>query len=104
MPFPENKELFDKLFNNESHWVVGYDAKEKNPLRFRITTTIPFFRKITYPIIFITGQDKKLALQKLLVEELHTEKLPDNNVDVYKTPCRIWREIPETQIFTDIKL
>ena len=31
MPYPENPTLFQKTFNDESHWVVAYDAENKNP-------------------------------------------------------------------------
>ena len=98
MPFPEDEELFQKTFNNESRWVVGYDAKDKNPYRLRITTTIPFFKRINSPIIFITSKDKRQALEKLLDGKLDGR----SGGSINKSPCRIWREIPGVEIFTDI--
>lgn len=91
MPFPEDPELFEKTFNATEHWVIAYDAQNKNPYRMRITTTFPFLRKIDHAIIFAIGDEKKTALQKLVSE----------NGTLAESPCRIWRENPSSELFTD---
>jgi len=112
MPYPENPEFFQKTFCNENRWIASYDAENKNPHRLRITTTVPFFKKIDAAIIFMTGQDKKPALEKLLVEKSEDKKgamcRKGTKVGgvggINESPCRIWREIPGTEIITDINL
>jgi 6-phosphogluconolactonase/glucosamine-6-phosphate isomerase/deaminase len=94
MPFPENAKYFDDTFNNEKCWVVSYDAKEKNQYNLRITTTLPFLRKIDSAVIYITGENKKPALQKLVTE----------SGSLAESPCRIWREVPGATVYTDIKI
>jgi len=91
MPYPENKKFFDEKFNDARHWVTDYDAEGKNPHRMRVTTTFPFLNKIDHAVIFISGESKKEALRKLVAEE----------GSLYESPCRIWREAPDAQIFTD---
>jgi 6-phosphogluconolactonase/glucosamine-6-phosphate isomerase/deaminase len=91
MPYPEDAEFFNDTFNNEDRWVAAYDAKDKNPERLRITCTIPFFRKIHLPVLFITGENKRHALEILNAKDGST----------YKNPCRIWREVPNAILFTD---
>ncbi len=91
MPYPENKEFFEKTFDDQNHLVVAYDAVGKNPHRERVTTTLTFLRKINYTVIFVSGESKKIALQKLVSR--------DGNLA--ESPCRIWRELKNVQLFTD---
>jgi 6-phosphogluconolactonase/glucosamine-6-phosphate isomerase/deaminase len=92
MPYPEDKKLFDSLFNDAQRLVVGYDAGAKNPHPLRITVTIPFLKAIDFALTFVKGEDKKSALQKLTAETGAT----------HESPCRILRELPRVEVFTDI--
>ncbi len=94
MPFPEDPTFFETTFNDENHWVAAYDANDKNPERLRITCTIPFFRMITHPVLFVTGENKRDALDVLAASE----------GTVHEHPCRIWREISSSVLFTDQKI
>lgn len=93
MPFPEDRELFEKLFNKES-WIKMYDATGKNPYPIRITTTLTFLKEIDYAIVFITGENKREAYTKFLTKE----------GDIAETPIRIVKEMKKADIFTDIEL
>ena len=94
MPYPEDPCYFDTLFNDAAHWVAAYDAHDKNPHRLRVTTTLPFLRRIDSAIIFIVGENKRPALEKLLSDAgTHRE-----------SPCRIWREVAGAKVYTDQKL
>ncbi len=90
MPYPEDPRHFDALFN-EDHWITAYDARDKNPYPLRVTTTLPFLRRITAAVIFAVGENKKQALRRLLSDE----------GTLHESPCRIWREITETHVYTD---
>ena len=92
MPYPENPQLFKELFENTEHWVVGYDAKEKNEYPMRVTVTMPFLRTADYSIAYITGEKKKPAFERVLAK---LGSLAD-------TPARIMREMKNVQLFTDI--
>lgn len=91
MPYPERTVFFERTFNDEVHWAVAYDAHNKTPHRMRITTTLPFLRKVHSVIIFAVGENKKQALKKCVAE----------NGTLSETPCRIWREIPDATLYTD---
>ena len=91
MPYPEDNELFEKTFDDSSLWAVAYDAKNKNQYNLRITITLPFIRKINHVVIFASGNSKKNALTKLL----------SNDGTLNESPCRIWRELKDVQLFTD---
>jgi 6-phosphogluconolactonase/glucosamine-6-phosphate isomerase/deaminase len=93
LPYPEDPSFFDATFNS-TNWVASYDAGNKNPEPLRVTTTIPFFKLITHPVLFVTGESKRNALAKLLSE----------NGSLAESPCRAWREIPTAHLFTDIQL
>jgi len=93
-PYPEDAQFFNRSFNDTSHWVTAYDAHEKNINQVRITTTLPFLRKIDFPIVFMVGKEKKHALRKMLSKD---ETLPES-------PCKIWDEIPATDLYTDLHI
>jgi 6-phosphogluconolactonase/glucosamine-6-phosphate isomerase/deaminase len=94
MPYPDDTSLFYKLFQEE-RWAVGYNAGTKNPLPLRITTTISFIRgQISFAISYISGENKRQVLEKLLAD----------NGTLAETPARVLREIKETVIVTDLKL
>lgn len=94
MPYPEDSAAFADLFEDESHWVVGYDAGSKNPWPLRVTTTMPFLRRINHTIFFISGANKLEALTKALsgIEPLH------------RVPAAIMSKMPDVHLFTDLTL
>ena len=94
MPYPEDPQFFETTFNDDARWIAAYDAGAKSPHRMRVTTTLPFLRKIDSAIIFATGDAKKSAFEKMLAER----------GSLAESPCRIWREIPGTELYTDIRL
>lgn len=91
MPYPEDPAFFEKTFNDEAHWVVAYNAGDKHPQRLRVTTTLPFLRHIDHPVLFVVGENKRDALTKMLAEE----------GALNESPCRIWREVPRAELYTD---
>jgi 6-phosphogluconolactonase/glucosamine-6-phosphate isomerase/deaminase len=93
MPFPENPELFDSLFNGKS-WVISYDAGEKNPFPFRSTTTLTFLRIIDHSIVLAVGDSKKAALEKAL----------SSTGSISESPARIIQEMKNVVLFTDSPL
>ena len=94
MPYPENPKLFKSLFENKEKWVVGYDATlSKNQYPLRVTTTFPFLRSIIdVTIVYITGEEKKAALQRVMSE----------NSSLAETPARIIKEMKNVKLFSDI--
>jgi len=60
MPFPEDKDRFDALFNGE-RWVVAYDATGKTPYPERVT----FLKLINRAFVFATGREKADALPRM---------------------------------------
>jgi len=89
----EDKErTFQELFENTEKWVVGYSTPN-NEYHERITITMPFIRKyVNHAVAFISGEKKRVALDRLSAEE--------GSLDV--TPARILRELKNADIFTDI--
>lgn len=95
MPYPESEVLFQGIFNDPRRWVIGYDAGNKNQYHERATTTLPFMKKnIDFAIAYISGENKKDALSRVLAEE---GRLND-------TPARILHEMRDVAIFTDIEV
>ncbi len=93
LPHPEAPEKFDALFNSE-RLVIGYDVGDKNPHRYRMTSTFTLMRKFDAVLTFMTGENKKDALKKVLADE---GTLPE-------TPGRIAKELKDVEIYTDIAL
>jgi len=91
MPFPEDPEKFEELFENKN-LVVGYDAKNKNEFPLRVTVTTPLVLQISHAIMYVQGDNKEEALVRVFDDE---GTLPE-------TPARIWREMNDVTIFTDI--
>ncbi len=94
MPFPEDPQKFQKLFDDPDHWVVSYDAAEKNAYPNRTTVTLPFLRRVDHAVVFVCGKEKQRALEKTLAQK---GSLP-------QTPARIIREMGKIDLFTDIDL
>ena len=64
MPFPEDKNRFNALFNGE-RWVVAYDATGKTPCPERVTTTNTFLKLINRVFVFAAGREKADALRRM---------------------------------------
>jgi 6-phosphogluconolactonase/glucosamine-6-phosphate isomerase/deaminase len=95
MPFPENESYSAELFNNDNILVVGYDAGDKNSIPMRVTTTFPFLRKhVDEAVVYITGEKKHEAYQKVLAE----------TGSIFCTPARIVKEMKSVTLFTDITI
>lgn len=93
MPYPENPELFKKLFEDPKLWVVGYDASEKNPYPLRVTVTLTFLReKVDHSLVYVVGENKREVLKRVLAKE----------GSLWETPVRIIHEMKEVKIFTNI--
>lgn len=93
MSFPEDTRTFEELFMYDEHWIVGYDAGNKNPYPLRITPTVPFLRdQIDFGIVYVVGEDKTDALKRILSEE----------GSLSETPARALREMKSAIIYTDI--
>lgn len=94
LPFPENPDLFYKLFVDTDHWVVPYDAGAKSPYKLRVTTTIPFLQKIDHAVFYVCGEEKKPAL-KFVYEK---------STDLASTPGHLVKLLPDVHLFTDIQI
>jgi len=92
MPFPENKDLFATLFENETKWVAGYDAGNRNQFPQRVTTTIPFLRNVDISLVYIVGKEKVEIVKKALKEDVSSNVLP----------ICIIKKIKSVYLFTDI--
>jgi 6-phosphogluconolactonase/glucosamine-6-phosphate isomerase/deaminase len=91
LPYPEDPEKFNKLFNSEK-LIVGYDVENKNPHRYRMTSTFTLMRKFDQVLTFMSGENKKEALKKVLAEEGSLAEIPG----------RIIRELKDVTVYTDI--
>ena len=94
MPFPENPARFGELFENETVWVAGYDARGKSQYPLRATVTIPFLRtQVNESIAYVTGSEKQNALKSTL----HPASAPS------VIPSVIIHKMKHISLFTDIK-
>lgn len=91
LPHPEDPEKFQKLFNGDK-LIVGYDVGTKNPHRYRMTSTFTLMRKFDKVLTYLKGDNKRDALQKVMLEE----------GDIAATPGRIIRELKHVDVYTDI--
>lgn len=95
LPFPENPEHFYHTFMNTERWVAAYDAENKNPYRYRVTTTLAFLREhVNSAIILVTGSKKRIALKQAL----------STSLDVQMIPSRIVHSFQNALIYTDIRI
>lgn len=93
MCYPDDPELFTKLFVDTDKWVVGYDAKHRNVYPLRVTTTIPFLVSIVdYSTVFVVGEEKKDAMKKLF----------NNKLTISTVPSKVIYQLKDVQLFTDI--
>lgn len=93
MSFPENPELFAKLFLDDNVWVRGYDTGIKNKYSCRATATFSFLKnEVDVAIVNIMGEAKKMAFEKII----------DEGGVLAQTPARILRDMKDVKIFTNI--
>ncbi len=91
MPFPEDRETFDALFNGD-RWVVSYNAAGKTPFPERVTTTNTFLRMISRAIVYATGAEKAEALRRL-----------EEDVSLAEVPAAVMKELDGT-VYIDREL
>lgn len=84
MPFSEDPQLFSSLFENEKHWVVGYDAGQKNSIPLRVTITFPLILQIDFALLFVLGESKQEILKKALFAEQNLPSLPASIIQSLK--------------------
>lgn len=89
MPFPNEPKKFHDLFETE-RFIVAYDAKEKNSLRFRVTATMTFLRHVDIVGVFVVGKEKG--------EMLHAV-LQNDDFSVY--PGSIIKTLPRGAVYAD---
>jgi 6-phosphogluconolactonase/glucosamine-6-phosphate isomerase/deaminase len=93
MPYPEDPELFQKLFIEGTNWVAGYDAGNKNQYPLRVTTRINFLREqVDTSIFYVTGESKKNILKKVL----------DGAGKINELPALVIHEMKDVRVFSDI--
>jgi 6-phosphogluconolactonase/glucosamine-6-phosphate isomerase/deaminase len=84
---------FEKNFQDTEKWVVGYTT-ENNEYHERITITPAFIKQfVDRAVVYISGEKKREALDKLLASE----------GNLAETPARILCELKNVELFTDIK-
>ncbi len=93
MPFPENPELFKKLFLEES-WITAYDATGKNIYPNRVTATLSLLKGIDGAIGFISGEEKKPAF----------DKITSKQAALSEVPAMVFWEMKDLSIYTDIQI
>lgn len=91
-PYSDDAAFFENTFENQ-HWVAGYKAASKHEYPDRLTTTFPFFKNIDEAILFVCGEEKRPALEKLMKGDSQPHELPA--LAIYETK--------HSQIFTDIR-
>ncbi len=94
IPYAEDPLAFDRMFVHTDHWVVGYDAGDKNQYPLRVTTTVPFAGLITASIWYVSGQEKTVMLQRAM----------DPSIPVHVVPARIILDMNDVTLFTDCPL
>jgi len=98
MPFPENPNKFKELFElplggPTAKWVVSYNAGDKNQYPHRLTATITFLKeKVDHAFVYVSGENKKLILNKIL----------EQSGEIYKYPARVIHDIKSVGLYTDL--
>lgn len=95
MPYARDQSRFEKLFQNEKKWVVGYNApRGKTEYPRRITVTMPFLRsEVDCSIVYAVGTGKRAALKRVMAKKGMLNK----------TPGRIIHQERNATLFTDVK-
>jgi len=95
MPYGEDEDFFENTFENETRFVVGYDAGKKNQYPKRTTATLSFLRnEVDASFVWIIGKEKIKAFNDIMSKD----------GSLAETPARIIREMKNATIFTDIKM
>lgn len=89
MPHPDDPERFHELFERE-RWIVSYDAENKNPFRYRVTTTFTFLRYVDLVGIYLVGKEKGEMFRALL-----------SDGGTHELPGRIIKSLPRGAVYTD---
>ena len=92
MPFPEDKLRFHELFEGE-RWIIAYDALDKDPFRYRVTTTFTFLRNVDLVGIYIVGEEKGEIFRALIEGE-----------ETHELPGRIIKSLPRGAVYLDRSL
>ena len=92
MPFPSDEQKFKELFEEEGKWAVGYDASGKSEHPFRATVTISLLRNgVDESVAYAVGSAKKHALKRATA----------GDIELWKTPVAVMREMKKVTLFTD---
>ena len=93
MPHKGDLNVFNGLFEQESTWVVSYDAGKKNEFPLRTTVTNTFLRnEVNHALLYVSGIAKKDAINKVL----------EPRGTLYDFPARIIHEMKNVTLVTDI--
>lgn len=90
--FPQYPERFRKLFCDKN-WIVDYDNQGQKPPKDRITITLTFFKQIDEAVVFISGPEKRTALNLLIA----------GHGQVYENPALAFKQIRALKIFTELE-
>ncbi len=92
-PYPEDPDLFAKLFDNKK-FIVSHNVFGKNNFPQRVTTTFCFFDLLDKSYIYVCGEEKREALTKL----------KENRLPKHEFPAGIIYNIKDVLLVTDIDL
>ena len=92
-PFPDDPKIFQNYFE-ETDFVVGYDAAVNQQHPLRSTVTLRYLRqRVMHTVVYIQGDEKRQAFGRL--------SAPHGTLS--ETPARIFHELPDVQLFTDLQ-
>src|SRR3989344_1660076 len=93
LPYPENSKKFQRLFEKQNQWVVGYRAnKRKSEYVKRVTITLPFLRnEVDCSVVYATGSKKRRVVRLVSAKR----------GSLAKTPARVLREMKNSTLFVD---
>ncbi|MFZ5391629.1 MAG: 6-phosphogluconolactonase [Patescibacteria group bacterium] len=92
-PYPEDQDLFVKLFDSNK-LIVSHNVFGKNNFPQRVTTTFRFFGLLDKSYIYICGEEKREALTKLR----------ENRLSKHEFPAGIIYNIKDVFLVTDIDI
>lgn len=93
MPYPEDKDKFNKLFVETDRLSVGYDNEGKNEYNLRITATMRFLiDHVDESVLLMTGKEKSQAYRNTW----------DSSKTLAQTPARVIHQMKKVNLFTDI--
>lgn len=95
MPFLSDEKKFKGLFEEEGKWAVGYDATGRNNYPLRATVTISFLLGgVDESIAYAVGSGKWSALKQSAA----------GDIEHWKTPAAVMREMRKVTLFTDQRI